>query len=83
MSDPVPLTVLVLPGVSLMDIQPLAAGLVVVGCPACGASQVFTAGSTGAIVPAVFVHENENCPILLRIEAALARLRAARSAEQN
>lgn len=78
-----PLTILVLPGVSLMEIQPLAAGLVVVRCPACGASQVLTTGSTGAIVPATFVHEDDDYPILLRIQAALARLRAALGAEQN
>lgn len=78
-----PLTVLIFPGASLMDIRPLAAGLVVIRCPACGASAVFAANATGMMVPATFVHEDDDCPIFLRIEAALAKLWAALAAAET
>lgn len=68
-----PLSVWLFPGASLMEFKWLSIGLVIVRCPGCRVSQIV---STTA-VPAVFVHEGEDCPILLRIEAALARLRAA------
>jgi hypothetical protein len=48
-----------------------------VGCPGCGASQIFST----ATARAAFVHEDDDCPILLRIEAALRRLRLAQAAE--
>jgi hypothetical protein len=57
----------------------LSAGLLVVRCPGCGASQMFST----ATPPATFVHEDDDCPIFQRIEAALARLWAAQAAGNN
>lgn len=74
-----PLTVLVFPGLSIMQRRWLSAGLLVVRCPGCGASQIFSTAN----VPATFVHDDDECPILRRIEAALTRLRAAQAAESN
>ncbi len=78
-----PLTVLIFPGASLMDTRALAAGLVVIRCPACGASEVFAGDATGVIMPVTFVHEDDDCPIFLRIEAALAKLWAALAAAET
>lgn len=79
-----PLTIVILPGASLLDIQPLADGMTLVRCPGCGATRVFTARPAGAAISHVaFVHEEDDCPVLVRIEAALAELRAARAAETN
>ena len=77
------LTVVIFPGASLMDIRLVSDGIALVRCPACGGSQVFATGPTATIVPAVFLHERDDCPLLLRIESALARQRAALEAEQN
>ena len=67
----------------MMGIQVLAAGLVVVRCPGCGAIPGLHNRPTGAIVPAAFVHKRDDCALLRRIQAALARLRAALVAETN
>jgi hypothetical protein len=61
-----------IPGASIMKITWLSAGSAILRCPACGASQVFSTASP----PPTFVHEDDDCPILRRIEAALARYRA-------
>lgn len=53
--------------------------MLVVRCPSCGASQMFST----ATPPETFVHKNDDCPILVRVEAALATLRAALAAETN
>lgn len=81
-SSAAPPTIVMWPGLSLMDVRVLPAGLVI-RCPGCGASQLVTTGATGPVVPAAFVHERDDCPVLLRIEAALARLQVALAAEQN
>ncbi len=78
-----PLTIVLVPGASLMDIRQLAVGMVRVRCPGCGATMVMTARSAGAASQLTFVHEDAECPVLVRIEAALARLRAARAAGMN
>lgn len=78
-----PLTIVILPGASLLDIRPLPNGMALVRCPGCGATAVFTARSVGAVSHVTFVHEDDECPILARIEAALAGLRASRAAETN
>lgn len=75
--------ILILPGLSLMDVQPLTVGVVVVRCPGCGAAQVFAAAPTGEMTEAAFVHQNEQCPIRLRIEAAIAKARAFACAGWN
>ncbi len=62
-----------------MQLRWLSAGLLVVRCPSCGASQMFST----ATPPETFVHKNDDCPILVRVEAALATLRAALAAETN
>ena len=76
--DGPPPTVLLFPGLSIMECTWLSAGLMVVRCPGCGASQMFSTTTP----PAMFVHEDDDCPILARIEAALVVLRAL-GAEQN
>ena len=75
--DTPPVMLLILPGVSLMDVQLVVPGVVVVRCPGCGASQLFAAAPTGEMTEAAFVHQDERRPIRLRIEAALAKARAA------
>ncbi|HYT73515.1 MAG TPA: hypothetical protein VEL79_02095 [Vicinamibacterales bacterium] len=77
MSDSAPVTVIVFPGLSIMQRRWLSAGLLIVRCPGCGASQLFST----ATAPAPFVHEDEDCPILLRIEAAFAMLKAVTAPE--
>lgn len=67
-----PVTV-VFPGLSIMQRRWLSAGVLLVRCLGCGASQMVSS----AAVPTTIVHEDDDCSILLRIEAALARLRAA------
>lgn len=75
-----PLTVWEFPGASLLDFKWLSIDLVIVRCRGCRASQIV---STTA-VPAVFVHENDDCPIRHRIETVLARLGVAQDgAEWN
>jgi hypothetical protein len=68
--DNPPLTVWLFPGGSLMDVTWLSVWSAIVRCPGSGASQLVLT----AAVPATFVHEDENCPILRRIEAAIGRL---------
>jgi hypothetical protein len=55
-----------------MDIQALAIGIRI-RCPGCGASQVLTY-SSAEYTRSVFLHERDDCPILLQIEAALDEL---------
>ena len=76
-----PVTLLVLPGLSLMETRSLGVGMALVRCPACGATKVFTARPGGS--PVEFVHERDDCPIRVRIEAALVKLRRAQAAETN
>jgi hypothetical protein len=64
-------TVVVLPGASLMTIQTLAPDMTLVRCPACGATKALSSGSEGGIIHIAFVHEDDACPILRRIQAAL------------
>ena len=72
-ATPLPLTILIFPGASLMEFHWLSIGLVVVRCPGCGASQMFSTMTA----PMDFMHEDDDCPILRRIQAALAMLRHA------
>jgi hypothetical protein len=74
-----PLTVWLFPGASIMKFTWLSDGLAIVRCPGCGASQLFST----AAPPATFVHEDDECPILRRIEAALAMFNAMVDAEWN
>jgi hypothetical protein len=60
------------PGLSIMQHQWLSARMVVVTCPSCGASHLYST----ATPPTTFVHEDDACPILRRIEAALAIFQA-------
>ena len=75
-----PPTVVIFPGASLMEIQQLAADTQLVRCPGCGATMVMIV-RPGAYEE--FVHADEECPVLVRIEAALARLEAALAAKTN
>lgn len=61
-------TVLMFPGLSIMERRWLSAGLLMVRCPGCGVSQLFSTASP----PSTFVHEDDDCPILRRIEVAIA-----------
>ena len=65
------------PGGSLMDIELIAADLIAVRCPACGAKQLFPVQRNGTTWLTGFLHETEQCPILKRIEVAVQRLQAA------
>jgi hypothetical protein len=78
-----PVTIVILPGASLLDIRWLADGTTLVRCPGCGATLVYTVQSAGAVSHMAFVHEEDDCPVLARIEAALALLRAVQAAETN
>ncbi|PYR51781.1 MAG: hypothetical protein DMF89_04680 [Acidobacteria bacterium] len=69
-----PFTIVIFPGASLMNIQPLTDGVTLVGCPGCGAVQIFVVGQPPFTA---FVHEDDTCPILRRIQAAMAWLQAA------
>ena len=64
-------TVVLLPGASLMDIRPLAESMTLVRCPGCGATRLFTSGPAGVTAHVAFVHEDDACPIFVRIQAAL------------
>lgn len=66
MSAPV---LLVFPGASLMDIEPVAGG-VRVRCPGCDAEQVFATPGSGQQRCATFEHEAD-CPVHARIRAAV------------
>ncbi len=70
-ADAPPLTLWLFPGASLMDFTWLSPGLAIVRCPGCGASQRYSITH----VPEAFFHENDECPILKRIEWALALVR--------
>lgn len=59
------------PGASLMDIRQLTDNLTLVHCPGCGACHLLTPRPADV----TFVHEGDACPVLARIEAALAKLR--------
>ena len=75
-SDDAPVTVLVLPGASLMHVRTLAPGVAEVRCPGCEAIHVYSASTAGpGDVMQAFVHEVEDRPILARIEAAMAARR--------
>lgn len=70
-----PLTVVVFPGLSLMDIEHLAVGIALVRCPGCGATMVLTTDSAQTGSHRTFVHEADDCPVLVRIENVLAAIR--------
>lgn len=72
-----PTTVVLFPGGSLMDIRMLTVDTALIRCPGCGATMVFTARSVGATSQITFLHEDDECPVLKRIEAVLAAVRAA------
>ena len=76
-----PVTIIIFPGASLMDIPSLAVGMTLIRCPGCGASLVIA----GTTLPSQldFVHGSLDCPILARIETALALLENARAVETN
>jgi hypothetical protein len=78
-----PLTIVIMPGASLLDIRSLAEGVALVRCPGCCATMVLTSRWGGGASHMAFVHEDPDCPVLARIEAALAGLRAARNGETN
>lgn len=65
-------TVLMFPGLSIMEQRWLSPGLLLVRCPGCGASLVYSTADPATM----FVHEDEDCPILRRIEAAIAMFEA-------
>jgi hypothetical protein len=67
-ADAQPRLVLVFPGLSIMERQWLSPRMLFVKCPGCGASQLISV----ATPPTTFVHEDDACPILRRIEAAIA-----------
>lgn len=68
------------PGLSLMEVQRLAPDTLRVRCPGCGATMIMTAR---VAAHGEFVHENDDCPVLARIEAAIARLEAVLAAGAN
>jgi hypothetical protein len=73
MEDQNAVTVLVIPGLSIMERRWLSPRLMIVRCPGCGSTELFS-----TVAPkATFVHEREDCPILRRVEAALVRATAA------
>ena len=76
------LTLLVLPGASLMEMRTLGTGITLVRCPGCGATKVFTAQPAGGVTSAAFVHEDDACPVLRRIQAALQMCAAAEGSVQ-
>lgn len=73
--DAPPLTVWLFPGASVMTIERLPEGLVTVRCPGCDAVMSFFGPP-----PQTFMHESDSCPILRRIQAAVACLQAAMQA---
>jgi hypothetical protein len=79
-SDTVPVTIVIFPGASLMEIRSLAVGITLVRCPGCDATLL-----VAQTVPShlAFVHEDPDCPILARIKAALAQVRTALAVEAN
>ena len=54
-----------------------------VRCPRCDAVTVLTPRSADAASQATFFHQDDACPVLLPIQAALARMEAALAAETN
>ena len=60
--------VLLLPGLSLMELTPIGDGAVRLRCPGCGSVAVLRIEETGT---RAFVHEDD-CPVHARIEAAIA-----------
>ena len=75
------LTIVMFPGLSLMEVQRLAFDTVRYRCPGCGATMTLTSRSAAAVSHVTFVHEDDACPVLVRIEAALARMEAALTVE--
>jgi hypothetical protein len=68
LNSPAAGAVFVFPGLSIMQHKWLSAGTLLVKCPGCGASLMVSS----AAPPTTFVHEDDDCPILRRIEAAIA-----------
>ncbi len=67
---------LVLPGSDLMQVRAVAPDLVQVRCPGCGAVHVYSPSTAGpGDAMQTFVHDVEDCPILARVEAAMAARR--------
>jgi hypothetical protein len=67
-----PPMVLVLPGLSLMSRVQIVGG-VRVRCSGCGAVQDIHGLPGGGVLHGNFVHERDDCPILVRINEALRR----------
>ena len=70
-----------IPGLSLLDLQIIAWGLVLVRSPACGLSRTVTV-LPGVITEETFPHAPD-CSIGQRIETVLRAVRAAEAAEAN
>lgn len=75
--------IVVFPGASLMEIRSIGDGATWFRCPGCGATMIFTATSIAVGANRAFVHDNDDCPIFVRIERALDELRAAQSSATN
>lgn len=65
-------TVLLLPGASLMEIRLLALNRLLIRCPGCNAIKVVSTRPAVTASHEVFVHEFDDCHVLVQIEAALA-----------
>jgi hypothetical protein len=66
-SDP-PINVILLPGVSWMNLEYPSHDVSIVTCPGCGASQTYTSESPPRIRFVGFVHQSDDCPIHQRIQ---------------
>jgi hypothetical protein len=71
-------TLLVFPGSSLMDLTLLAPGVILIRCPGCGAVKVLAVHACRDA--GLFYHEDDSCPVLLRVEAALDQIFVAQAA---
>ena len=81
--DAQPVTLILFPGASLMEIRSLAVGVTSVRCPGCGAIMVLTSKRARSPSHLAFIHEDPDCPILARIEATLAGIWAVQAAATN
>lgn len=70
--DGKPVVIYLFPGLSIMERHWLSAGMLFVRCPGCGASLLYSTADP----PTTFVHEDDDCPILRRIEGAIAMFEA-------
>jgi len=68
-----PGTVVMFPGLSLMQAVQVRPDALFVRCPGCGASATFTTVNP----PRAFGHEDDSCSVLRRIQAVMAQVQAA------